>query len=74
MEKETGRTTDYFQSSFNAIIRIQAILECNQIVQARILSLLKNTPFDDEKQAISKLTSEFESALRQDIFGDHQKQ
>lgn len=49
------------------LIDIRSMLKTNQIVSASIMSELRNTNIEDEKQKIFKLNSEFESAIRSDL-------
>ena len=62
------QTAKYYQTSFDLLIKANAMLHVNQITQARILSILRETDIEDEKKKISKLTQIFEDSLRSDIF------
>lgn len=61
-------TAKYYEQSFDMLIKIESMLLTNQMVQAGILSLLKNTNQDEEKKEIKQMTQSFQSVLRSKYF------
>lgn len=62
-------------ADFNAeIIRMSGMLHAHSIALSRILSILKETQFETERDAIFKLSDDFAKGIQQDLAQSYQSQ
>ena len=66
---------DINASDFNTeIIRMSGILRSNQLALARILSELRKTPFETERDKLIKESNDFAKALFDDLREAHRRE